>query len=283
MSRQRYGLLGWPVKHSVSPQMQGAGFDAIGIEASYELIPVPPDDVPAKVRELVDAGFRGWNITVPHKGAMMRLVDQIDPAARHAESVNTVVNREGTLHGYSTDGYGLQEATREAFDIPLAGQSFVFWGTGGACRATSIHFALQGAAALTLVNRTRAKAEALAATLRAVAPACDIHVLEPHETDAIRHAFAAAAVIYQCTSVGLKPEDPAAIPVQLIPEDARLMDMIYHPTRLLAEAADHGCQTADGRAMLLYQGARSFSLWTGKEAPIDAMRQGLNQALDAGG
>lgn len=275
----RFGLLGWPVKHSVSPQMQGAGFAALGLAATYELLPVEPEHVAAKVAELKAAGFAGWNITVPHKGAMRRLVDTAEPAAAAADSVNTVVHRDGRLHGYSTDGYGLEMATREAFGCPVRGGRFVFWGTGGAARATAVHFVLEGAREVVLVNRTLDKAVELAALLQRLGRTCQVATYAPEPTPALAAALRAADVIYQCTSVGLKPDDPCAIPLALLQPGARVMDMIYHPTRLLAEAKAHGCLVADGQDMLLYQGARSFHIWTGQEAPIPAMRQGLRQAL----
>ncbi len=279
MSTLKFGLLGWPVSHSVSPQMQQAGFRAIGLDASYELLPVPPDDFPAKVRELHEQGFRGWNVTVPHKRAMMQLVDTAEPAARHAQSVNTVLVRDGQLHGYSTDGYGLDMAIQEAFGISARRGTFVFWGTGGAARATSIHFAIEGATAITLVNRTLSTAQALAEQLRAIAPACNIRTFAPDELAPLAVAFAEADIIFQCTSVGLKPDDPCAIPFELIASSRRIMDMIYHPTRLLDMAVSRGCAVADGRRMLLHQGARSFTIWTEEPAPVEVMRRALDNAL----
>ena len=155
MAKALFGLLGWPVKHSVSPPMQEAGFRAIGLDASYELIEVPPEQLAAKVAELKTRGFRGWNCTIPHKGGILACLDEVDPAARAAGSVNTVVHRDGRLLGHSTDGYGLEASVREAVGLAVAGQRFLFWGTGGAARATSAWFARRGAAGLTLVNRTR--------------------------------------------------------------------------------------------------------------------------------
>ena len=123
---EKYGLLGWPVKHSVSPQMQEAGFRAIGQDASYELIEVHPDKLAAKVAEMKAAGFKGWNITVPHKTAMAELVDEITPAARLARSINTVCNKDGKLLGYSTDGYGLEMSIKESFQTDIKDNHFLF-------------------------------------------------------------------------------------------------------------------------------------------------------------
>jgi shikimate dehydrogenase len=276
----RYGLLGWPVKQSVSPQMQGTGFRALGIDASYELLPIEPEHFDQRIPELIRDGFAGWNITIPHKGPMLRHLDEIDPVAAQAESVNTVCNRDGRLHGWSTDGFGLERAVNEAFNVKIAGGTFVFWGTGGAARATATHFAHHGARSLTLVNRTVAKAEALGESISRFAPDCELRILSPADDDALRGTFADCSAIIQSSSVGMDGTS-LSIPAALLAAGMNVMDMIYKQTPLLKAAAQLGCNTADGRAMLLYQGVKSFEIWTGRDAPVDAMRAALDTALDA--
>ena len=278
MVTERYGLLGWPVKHSVSPQMQGAGFRAIGRAASYELIPVAPEDLVAKVAELKALGFRGWNCTIPHKGGILACLDQIDPAAAGG-SVNTVIHLDGKLYGHSTDGYGLERSLAESFGVSVRGGNLLFWGTGGAARAVGVYFASQGLKRLTLVNRTLARAEELAGLIRQVSPDCTVSVLAPDDLPALRSALHDTQALVQCTSVGLHPDDPCSVPEDLLTPGLNVLDMIYRPTKLLAEAPKRGCQVADGRAMLLYQGVRAFELWTGVSAPVAAMRAGLDAAL----
>ena len=281
MTAQRYGLLGWPVKHSVSPEMQGAGFRAAGIDATYELIEVPPEKLTDQVEQMKAEGFCGWNITVPHKLAMMELVDEVDPAARIAGSVNTVINRDGHLSAYSTDGYGLARSIQESFDVGLTGGHFLFWGAGGAARATSVHFALEDARMLTIVNRTRSKAVELAETIRQEAPDCIVSVLEPTDMELLREIIPEVDVLIQSTSIGLHADDPIAVPEELLIPELQIVDMIYRKTRLLSRAAELGCKAVDGKGMLLYQGVRSFELWTGLEdGPTEAMREGLNKALE---
>ncbi|MBT3380066.1 MAG: shikimate dehydrogenase [Lentisphaerae bacterium] len=276
---QRYALLGWPVKHSVSPQMQGAGFQALGIDATYELIEVHPKDLGVCVERLRDTGFAGWNVTVPHKEQVIDMVNHVDPGARAAGSVNTVINRGGVLHGFSTDGYGLEAALRESFGVALRNKVFTFIGTGGAARATSVYFACQGAAHIVLVNRTVAKAERLAETIAKAAPECRLTVIGLGGTESIRKALPESAAIIQGTSLGLHEGDPLPFPPEQLPPDIPVMDMIYRTTPFLAGAAQQGCPTADGRGMLLHQGVRSFELWTDRTAPVDAMRAGLETAL----
>lgn len=280
MAKQKYGLFGWPVKHSVSPPMQEAGFQAVGIDASYELFEVPPEGLADKVAELKEEGYRGWNITVPHKTAMMDLVDEIEPTAALAKSVNTVVNNDGYLSAYSTDGYGLEMSVKRSFGVGLAGNHFLFWGTGGAAKATAGYFAGQGARRITLVNRTVAKAEALAEIINQVAPDCDVKVLGTDQTDALKGLLEDVAVLIQSTSIGLHADDPLSLPEELLVPGLQIVDMIYRPNKLTEIAHERGCKLANGRDMLLYQGVRSFEIWTGiPEGPADAMGRALDKAL----
>jgi shikimate dehydrogenase len=274
----RLGVIGWPVSHSLSPIMQAAGLRALGLEGSYELLPIDPTAFENGIDQLVVDGFSGWNATVPHKGAMAARVDVIDPTAAAAQSVNTVAVRDGRLHGWSTDGYGLEQALAESFDLTPAGSRIMFWGTGGAARAVAVHLARAGAA-LTLANRTRTKAEALAEIVREVVPGVSIEVVSANAEDAACRAATEADVILQGTSVGLKPEDPSAIPKAVIANAQAIYDMIYKPTTTLTAAAAAGIPHADGRSMLLHQGVRSLEIWTGKEGPVEIMRQALYQAL----
>lgn len=277
----RYALLGWPVKHSVSPQMQGAGFQALGIAATYELLEVNPEDLPECVRRLARAGYAGWNATVPHKEQLATLVHELDPGAAAAGSVNTVVNRGGRLKGYSTDGVGLARAVAESFGLAVTGARFVFLGTGGAARATAVHFARAGAAKIILVNRTLGKAETLAASIAAAAPDCPVRCLPLAASTAVAQALAGMDCLIQSTSLGLHAGDPPPLDPACLPPALAVMDMIYGDTPFLQGARARGCRTADGRGMLLYQGVRSFELWTGRQAPVEAMRAGLEQALAA--
>jgi shikimate dehydrogenase len=275
----KYAVLGWPIKHSVSPQMQGAAFAALGIPATYEKIAVAPQDLLALVQRLRSENYAGWNVTVPHKEGIISCLDEIDTEARIANSVNTVVNRDGRLLGYSTDGYGLATAIQESFGIALPGRYFAFSGAGGAARATAVYFARQGAARLTLINRTLAKAEAIAAIVAETAPQCVVTCLSPDADGPIGKALAECDVLIQSTSLGLHSDDPMPLNPELIPPATAVMEMIYRQTPLLQAAAKRGCCIADGRGMLLHQGALSFEIWTGQKAPVEIMRQSLDQAL----
>ena len=277
---QKYGLLGWPVKHSVSPPMQGAGFATLGIRATYELIPVRPEDLGATVRRLVSGGFSGWNVTVPHKEHIIEFLHEVDPEAAQGGSVNTVVNRGGRLYGSSTDGYGLEEALRESFGFGVAGRRVAFLGAGGAARATSVYFALRGVGSMVIANRTQSKAERLADAIRAAAPSCAVCCIPPEDTTRVRSALTDADVLIQATSLGLHDGDPLPLPPDCLPTSLCVMDMIYRKTPFLEGAAARGCRAADGRGMLLHQGVKSLSIWTGTATPpVEPMRSALHAAL----
>ncbi len=278
-SIRRYALLGWPVRHSLSPPMQEAGFAALGIAATYGLIEVAPADLAGRVDALRREGYAGWNATVPHKEAMAALVDELDAEAAAAGTVNTVVHTGGRLVGYSTDGYGLARSLAESFDLGLAGARVAFVGVGGAARATAVHMALAGAADIALINRTLSRAEALATRLRELAPGCRVQAVDLADTAAVAAALSRAACLIQATSLGLHPGDALPLSPEVLPVGLAVLDMIYGETAFLQAAAARGCRTADGRGMLLHQGARSFELWTGRPAPVEAMRQALDAAL----
>ncbi len=281
MTVAQYALLGWPVKHSVSPPMQEAAFRNAGIAASYELISTPPEELGQAVCRLVRDGFAGWNITVPHKEAIGQFLDEIDEGAALTGSVNTVVNRDGHLTGYSTDGYGLTTALHEHFALAVPGSRIVFIGSGGAARACAIYLASQGAASIVLTNRTLARAQAVIRAIKQAIPACRAIALPLGEHTDIEREIAQADMVIQSTSLGLKPGDALPLPASLLSSKPDVLDMIYSNTPFLQAAAAQGCRTADGRSMLLHQGARSFELWTGQPAPVEIMRQALNKALDA--
>ena len=276
---RRYGLFGWPVKHSVSPQMQEAGFRALNLDATYELFEVHPDDLAESVAEKRNNGYAGWNVTVPHKNAMIDLVDEVDPTARLIGSVNTIVNRGGKLQAYSTDGFGLETSIKRSFNMPLAGGTFLFWGCGGAAQATAGHFAANGAASIILVNRTIAKADSLAMVLAKINSDCAVSVFDINDSNAILKQLEGVDVFIQSTSIGLHADDPISVPEELLIPDLNVVDMIYRPNKLMKTAIANGCNVTDGRDMLLYQGVRSFEIWTGQKAPEDIMGAALDNSL----
>lgn len=276
---EKYAIIGWPVRHSLSPQMQEAGFRALGRNARYDLCETPPEELGQRMEQLRLDGYCGWNVTVPHKEQVFAMLNHRDGDAVSAGSVNTIVNRDGVLHGFSTDGYGLAAAIHECFGIATAQTRQLFLGTGGAARAAAVYAAVHGAAEIILVNRTISRAEALAESIRLAAPACPVRCLPLADAAAIAAVLPSCDVLIQCTSLGLHAGDPLPFAPELIPPAVAVMDMVYGFTPFRSQCAARGCHTADGSGMLLHQGCRSLELWTGQAAPIDAMRQALALAL----
>ena len=261
-----YGIIGWPVSHSLSPAMHNAAFKALGVKALYGLFPTPPEALKEAVSGLRALGIRGVSVTIPHKEKILPLLDELDEVALRIRAANTVVNREGRLYGANTDWLGVYQALSER--ISLKGRVVVVVGAGGAARAAI--FALKEAGAEVLIyNRTLERAEKLARAFGA--RAFPLEAISRAEGD----------VLLQTTSVGLK-EDRSPVPEEVLSRFKVVMDMVYQPleTRLLREARQAGCETIDGLTMLVYQGGEQFRLWTGLEPPLDLMRQAAEKELE---
>ena len=275
---KRYGLIGWPVAHSLSPPMQNAGFKAAGIEAHYELVPVSPEEMPDKIPEMVNT-FSGWNCTIPHKQHILEFLDSVDRTAEVLGSVNTVVNDNGFLKGFSTDGYGMEKSVEESFNQKIKGNSFLFIGAGGAARAVALYFALEGAAGIGILNRTRSKAISLADEISAISSKIKV---QTGSTDDYSLDTENYNVVIQSTSLGLKAGDPSPFDVKKLMPSQCVVDMIYKKTPFLEGARNKGCKTADGSGMLLHQGVKAWEIWTGQKGPVNAMRRALKNAMNKG-
>jgi len=269
-----YAVIGDPVAHSRSPGMQQAAFTALGLPAQYTAIRVRPAELPEFVARARQE-LAGFNATVPHKETLLPLLDEISAEAEAAGSVNTVINRAGRLCGETTDGIGLEQALREAFGVLPQRERFVFLGAGGTVRATAAHLLRRGAAAITFVNRTPAKAEALCAKFAIAFPLAELRVAVPADRAAVGAAVKTATVVIQATSLGLRDGDPCPLAEEFFLPEVCYYDTIYRATAFLGQARRRGCRGADGLGMLLHQGAASFRIWTGREAPLEAMRRAL--------
>jgi shikimate dehydrogenase len=253
------GVCGWPVAHSRSPQMHNAALAAVGLaDWRYLRLPLPPDLFEETVRALPAAGFRGVNVTIPHKEAALALADEASDAARAIGAANTLTFEAGLIHADNTDAPALLAAIGE----PVAGRRALVLGAGGAGRAAA--WALAGAGADVAVwNRTPGRARALAADL-------GVRAVEAGER---------AAIVVNCTSVGLHDPDATfkALPVDAdeLGAGSLVVDMVYRAggTRLLEAARTRGARVVDGLEILVAQGAASFERWTGMEAPREAMRE----------
>jgi shikimate dehydrogenase len=268
-ARRRLGVLGWPVGHSRSPAMQNAALRALGLDDwRYQLLPVPPELLAQTTRALGGAGFVGANATIPHKQASLALADEAGEAARAIGAANTLTfARDGAIAAENTDAPGLLEAI-EAVGEPVAGRRALVLGAGGSARAAVWALRSAGAADVAIWNRTREGARALAREFEASA-------LERPR---------AAEVLVNCTAVGLQPARDAlsllGLSEALLGECGLVVDLVYREqgeTELLAAARAAGARTVDGLEVLVAQGALSLQLWTGREAPREAMRQAARE------
>ena len=272
------GVIGWPIMHSLSPAMQNAAIDAAGLDAVYIAMPVAPEALKTTVPGLSSAGFLGWNVTIPHKTAIMELLDEIDEDAKRIGAVNTVVKRDGRLIGYNTDIIGFRDGLHEK-NLQLKDKHAVVLGAGGAARAILWGLVREGMSKITIGVRTPAKAEALA---RELSSAVSIEVLE-WTADEMKTALKDAALLVNTTPLGMFPKIDEMPPVDWdsLASDAMVYDIIYTPgeTKLLKEAREHGHETQNGVPMLVGQGAAALTMWLGTEADRTAMRNALEDAL----
>jgi shikimate dehydrogenase len=279
-----YGVIGYPVAHSLSPAMQLAGFEALGLEAQYVRVEIPPEGLPATIKKMRDLPFAGWNCTLPHKIELAAQVDERGDSSQLLGGVNTVINEDGKLTGFNTDGEGWVRAVREDFSLDVRDLRILIAGTGGAGQALAKQAAAEGCERLVLANRSLEKAQALADELREkfvsekLLGAHDRLAAIPLEAEALAHELDSIDLIVNGTSLGLKPTDPAVIPDRLLQPHHCVYDTIYKPTRLQEAARSGGARVANGLSMLLHQGALSLELWTGRPAPVEAMRAALQEA-----
>ncbi|GBC61431.1 shikimate dehydrogenase [Desulfonema ishimotonii] len=260
-----YGVFGNPVSHSLSPAMHNAAFRQVGHDGVYLAFEIR--EIEAGITAVRALNIRGVSVTIPHKISIMPLLDHLDPMARKIGAVNTVVNQDGVLTGYNSDGLGAVAALKEKTEI--AGQSVAVIGAGGAARAIAFGVQAEGGN-VTIVNRSADKGERLAKDLNA-----DFRPLSEFSGEDVR-------ILINTTPLGMTPNvDATPVPADKLEPGMVVMDIVYNPleTRLLREAGARGCTTVDGVAMFVYQGAFQSELWTGQKAPVDVMKQMVLDAL----
>ncbi len=273
-------VLGDPIGHSLSPRLHGYWLARYGIDGAYIPLHVRAEDLADVFQLLPRLGFRGWNVTLPHKEAALALVEEADPAARRIGAVNTVlVGEDGRLSGLNTDGFGfLANLRARAPALELGFRPAVVIGAGGAARAVAAALCEAGCRALRIVNRTQVRAQALAAWLQQQFPG----TVTTSPWSARRQALADAVLCVNCTSLGMKGQGTLDLPLDLLPRDAVVADIVYVPleTALLREARERGHVVVDGLGMLLWQAVPGFRHWGGIEPEIDEeVRNCLLQAL----
>ena len=282
---QLTGLFGYPVKHTASPAMHNAGFDALGIPWIYLPLEVKPERLGEAVRGTAALGFRGFNVTIPHKQAVMAFLDEVSDEARLIGAVNTVrIDECGLCCGFNTDGKGFIRSLRTDAAYGPAGKTAFVMGAGGAGRAVATQLALEGAARIVVCDLDVSRAESLAQSIVSGVAHARVETA-PHEPAAIARALDEADLFVDATPLGMHGNDPTSVPVDKLKPATFVVDLVYNPpeTRLLAQAKARGCRTLNGLGMLLFQGVEAFELWTGRDAPVEVMRRALHEAVYAKG
>lgn len=272
-------LLGSPVAHSISPLMHNEAFQRLGLDYVYLCFEVTEETLPEAVAGLRTCGIRGFNLTMPNKNKVVELLDELSPAAQMIGAVNTVVNDNGRLIGYNTDGVGYMQAARDA-GHDLFGKTMTIMGAGGAATAICAQAALDGVKKIHIFARPTSRfwgrTQALAEKIN-VSTECEAVLHDNADAAALKNAAEESDLLLNATSVGMAPNVDASIITDpsIFRKGLVVSDVIYNPqeTLLLRQAREAGCETFNGMYMLLYQGAEAFRLWTGVDMPVDIIKE----------
>ena len=275
------GIVGWPIEHTLSPTMHNAAFAALGMNWAYLALPVPPRQLGTALLGMVALGFRGGNVTVPHKQAVMPYLNDITKSAQAIGAVNTiVVDNNGQTVGDNTDWAGFLATLREKGFVSRGRRALVL-GAGGAARAVAYALARSGTQVV-ILNRTLLRAQALVEHLAPSVPTSSLSS-RPLNHDALAEEAARADLLVNTTPVGMWPHEEASLWPDTVPFPPHLLtcDLIYRPreTKLLRQAQQAGAATVEGMGMLVHQGVLAFEMWTGHPPPLEVMRAACGQAL----
>lgn len=271
------GLLGSPVSHSISPLMHNESFRQLDLNYIYLAFDVKTDKLQTALEGLRALNVRGFNLTMPNKNEMCKLCDRLSPAAKISGAVNTVVNDNGILTGYTTDGIGYMQSLKEA-GHNVIGKKMTLLGAGGASTAILVQAALDGVKEISVFNNRSfsfIRMEKVIEELKTVSD-CEIHLYDYSDEKILRREISESILLTNGTSVGMAPHTDASIitDCSMFHKDLIVSDVIYNPreTKLLQMARNFGCPTLNGLYMLLFQGAEAFKLWTGKEMPVEMVK-----------
>jgi shikimate dehydrogenase len=285
----RLGVLGDPVEHSLSPELQNAALQQSKIKMQYARFHILARELSEGFRLIRDLKFVGVNLTLPHKVHALDLLDDVDRDAKRSGAVNTVAIRDGKLVGFDTDGPGFSRAIREEFAVDLRDLRILVLGAGGAARAIAFQCARENCERLVIANRTFSKAEELTKNLseffvgpRVLGPVARLQAI-PWEEAALRFQIANTDLIVNATPLGLSANDGPPIPARLLQPHLMVYDAVYargqSRTPFVTAAMEAGARAASGLSMLVHQGARAFEIWFGSPAPVDAMRKACSGGL----
>jgi len=273
-------LLGDPAEHSLSPCFQNAAFQHLGLDFIYLAFTVKAENLRNAILGVRSLGFHGLNVTMPHKISVIQYLDELDEDSEKMKTVNTILNRDGKLIGYTTDGIGALNALKYN-NVNPRGKKIVILGAGGASRSVSFALAKE-AEELVILNRTITRAKKLVSDLRRLIGECKRIRWGRLSDEDLQKEVSKADILINATPVGMSPDvDETPVNKRYLRPDLAVFDLVYHPleTRLLKEARMVGAKTINGLSMLIHQGAASFEIWTGVKAPVEVMMKAAEEEL----
>ncbi len=270
------GVIGYPIKHSASPVMHNAAFKSLGLDYVYLPFEVRPGRIGEAAKALTSLGMVGINVTIPHKETIRPYLNEISREAELIGAVNTVVVRDDKLIGYNTDGQGFIASLREDGKDTVKGKTLLVLGAGGAAKAVVTQAALEGAGKILVIDKFKEKAEQIVHNLGKNIPSGKAQAVPLEE---LKTKLREADFLINATPVGMNPDDPLIIDPGWLSSSLLVFDLVYNlgETKLMKAAREKGCRVVGGLGMLAHQGAISFQLWTGKEAPLQVMRKALEE------
>jgi shikimate dehydrogenase len=275
-----FAVLGHPIGHTLSPVMHNAAFQSLGMDALYMAFDVAPETLLTVLASMKIMGFQGVNLTVPLKETAFKGLSNLAPSASMLGAVNTIEFTATGLRGHNTDGKGFLTAVKEAFDFSVTGRTLFVMGCGGAGRAVAITAASEGASKLILADIDEARCRAVSRDIAILSPSVKVEWAGATATDWANRTPEADLII-QASPVGMKPEDVCPLPSSAFRAGQFAFDLVYNRpvTCFTQAAASGGARTSNGLGMLLHQGAEAFTIWTGKSAAVEVMRDSLKKAL----
>lgn len=283
-NKPHLAVLGFPVRHSLSPAMHNAALQAMaqqGVDVgalSYHALELPVERLAEALEKLHAHGFAGLNLTIPHKVEVLKLLSEVDPEAARMGAVNTLVRKEKGYAGFNTDGYGILKAVEQCLKRSFDGADVLLLGAGGAARAIAVQCLASGCQRLSIVNRSNDRLEQLGQHMRSSGTPLDrVRFATPEE---LPGDWAGDLLVINATALGLKPDDPAPVDVRRLPAGSSIYDTTYGcRNQLAADCEARGLPYADGLSMLVWQGVRSLEIWTGSEVPVEVMADAAAHAL----
>ncbi len=267
-------LLGSPVAHSISPAMHNYSFEKLGVDAKYYAVDVNADGLEDVMKDIRATDFLGANVTMPLKTEIIKYLDRLDISSQLAGAVNTIVPINGQLVGYTTDGAGFVDSLRE-INVDVEGKDILILGAGGAATSVIVELAIDKANSITIAKRFNKTIDDVRAFVNKVTDKtnCSTTLIDIEDNNALKKAIEECHILINATPVGMT-SNKSLIDKSYLRKELVVCDLIYEPpmTKLLLDASEVGCRYLNGKYMLLYQGARSFKLWTNNDMPVKEVK-----------